>query len=176
MEEKREAKSRRHILNAFIALRSKKDLEKIKVIEICQLAEINKSTFYTYYHDIYDLSTQMQQEIIDRIALTLPRLENAIEDTESFTKDVLLAYEANKEQIRTMFSGTQSYRLPQMVKEKVISIVREYRGEAFTEESLVRISFKIYGAYYAFLEKTDMNEMDKIDFISRLSGENDSYS
>ncbi len=175
MTEKKMAKSERHILNAFIALRSKKDLESIKVVEICELAEINKSTFYTYYHDIYDLSNQLEQEIIDRIAKTLPSPENVIEDTETFTKDVLMAYEANKEQIRTMFSGSQAYRLPMMVKDKVITLVEQYRGESLSAESLLRIDFKIYGAYYAFIEKANMNEMEKIEFISRLAGENDRY-
>ena len=43
-------------MNAFLELRSKKALEKITVRELCEKAEINKSTFYTHFRDIYDLS------------------------------------------------------------------------------------------------------------------------
>lgn len=47
-------KTRQSIVNAFIALRSGKPLEKITVKELCEKAQINKSTFYFHYADIYD--------------------------------------------------------------------------------------------------------------------------
>ena len=45
-------KTERGIKNAFIELRSKKPLEKITIKELCELACINKSTFYSHYRDI----------------------------------------------------------------------------------------------------------------------------
>ena len=56
-------KTERGIKNAFIELRSRKPLEKITVRELCELACINKSTFYSHYKDIYDLSDSMEAEI-----------------------------------------------------------------------------------------------------------------
>ena len=41
-------KTEQAIKNAFIELRSKKSLEKITVKELCELAMINKSTFYSH--------------------------------------------------------------------------------------------------------------------------------
>ena len=32
--------------------------------ELAELAEISKATFYLHYHDIYDLSSKMQKEVI----------------------------------------------------------------------------------------------------------------
>ena len=46
-------KTEKAIKNAFMELRSKKPLEKISVRELCALACINKSTFYSHYEDIY---------------------------------------------------------------------------------------------------------------------------
>ena len=43
--DKRIEKTKHGIFNAFIELRSKKDLECISVKELCELANINKSTF-----------------------------------------------------------------------------------------------------------------------------------
>ena len=40
-------KTEKAIKNAFMELRSKKPLEKISVRELCALACINKSTFYS---------------------------------------------------------------------------------------------------------------------------------
>ena len=44
----RTEKTESSIINAFIELRAKKPLEKITVKELCQLARINKSTFYAH--------------------------------------------------------------------------------------------------------------------------------
>ena len=43
---------------AFLALLEKKDLPYITVKEICQQAGVNRSTFYKYYQDKYDLMDQ----------------------------------------------------------------------------------------------------------------------
>lgn len=41
--------------NALITLLNKKDFELITVKEICELAEVNRSTFYLHYDNSYDL-------------------------------------------------------------------------------------------------------------------------
>ncbi len=51
--EKRSAKA--EFITAFWKLYEKKQLEKISIREICQLAGYNRTTFYAYYDNIYDL-------------------------------------------------------------------------------------------------------------------------
>ena len=41
-------KTRQSIINAFIELRSHKELERITIKELCEKAQINKSTFYAH--------------------------------------------------------------------------------------------------------------------------------
>ena len=57
-------KTERAIRNAFLELRAAKPLEKITVKELCSLACINKSTFYSHYEDIYALSQMLESETI----------------------------------------------------------------------------------------------------------------
>ena len=63
----REIKTQRSIRNAFLQLRSEKPLERIRVKELAELAEISKGTFYLHYHDVYDLSEQLQNEVIENV-------------------------------------------------------------------------------------------------------------
>ena len=63
----REKRTKRNIKNAFISLRKTKALERITVKELAELAEISKATFYLHYCDIYDLSDQLQKEVIQDI-------------------------------------------------------------------------------------------------------------
>lgn len=53
--DKRVIKTKKAIRQAFISLRQNKPIEKIYVENLCREALINKSTFYRYYRDIYDL-------------------------------------------------------------------------------------------------------------------------
>ena len=57
-------KTRRSIINGFLELRARKPLEKIRVRELCEKAQINKSTFYDHYRDVYDLAEQLEDEAI----------------------------------------------------------------------------------------------------------------
>ena len=169
--EGKQNKSQRNIINAFFSLRARKSLEKISVKEVCELADVNKSTFYVYYRDILDLSLSLQKDVIDRIAETLPSLDKIVDDQYQFTKDVLLAYEANKVQISTLFSGTQLYQLPLLIKEKLLKILEDQPTSVDKEQLSMLIDYKVYGSFAAFMESTKMNQVKKIEFISRLAGE-----
>ena len=54
-EDRRTAYSKKVIREALLELMRDKPLNKITVKEICTLADVNRSTFYAYYEDIYDL-------------------------------------------------------------------------------------------------------------------------
>ena len=60
----RQQRTRRSIVNAFLALRSEKPIETITVRELTERAQIHKATFYLHYHDIYDLSEALEWEVI----------------------------------------------------------------------------------------------------------------
>ena len=54
------------IQNAFGELLRQKPFSKITVREICDKAEINRSTFYKHYQDCYDLLDKMKDETLQR--------------------------------------------------------------------------------------------------------------
>ncbi len=60
---KRRRESIAKIESVFIEFLQQKELEDITVSEICKAADINRSTFYANFVDIYDLA----EKIIDRL-------------------------------------------------------------------------------------------------------------
>ena len=52
------------IKKAFLELLHQKPMNKITVREICERAEINRSTFYKHYLDCYDLVDQHKEEAL----------------------------------------------------------------------------------------------------------------
>ena len=53
------------IKNALIDLMEKKTINKITVKEICETADINRSTFYLHYVDQYALLEEIENDIIN---------------------------------------------------------------------------------------------------------------
>ena len=51
------------IQNAFVDLLQSTPLQRIRVGDICKLANINRSTFYSNYLDIYDLSDKLRAQM-----------------------------------------------------------------------------------------------------------------
>lgn len=48
---------------AFTGLLSKKPIQSISVKELCALANVNRSTFYTHYQDIYALLEEIENDM-----------------------------------------------------------------------------------------------------------------
>lgn len=54
--------TRNKIKDVFVDLLTTKAIQSITVQDICKRIEINRSTFYTHYDDVYDLMTQIEME------------------------------------------------------------------------------------------------------------------
>ncbi|WP_413627925.1 hypothetical protein R4B61_01695 [Fructilactobacillus vespulae] len=56
-------KTKTNIKNTYLLMINDNPDKRIKVIELCRLAEINRSTFYSYYYDIYQVMEEINDEI-----------------------------------------------------------------------------------------------------------------
>lgn len=63
------------IFKALSTLASKKPLTAITVTELCQLADIHKSTFYLHYHDIHHCAREFQNRLTDYICNIISEYE-----------------------------------------------------------------------------------------------------
>ena len=52
----------------LIRLLKEKPLSQVTVSELCRMAEINRSTYYTHYANPYDQLEQMERELLDNLA------------------------------------------------------------------------------------------------------------
>lgn len=68
--DRRERKSKTALKNALIELMVKKDADKITVSEICLLADVNRSTFYTHFSSVEQLLCDIHEDLfadMDRV-------------------------------------------------------------------------------------------------------------
>ena len=57
--------TRMRIREAFFECLEKKPINKITVKEICDIAEINRATFYTHYADQFELMQKLEEEVLE---------------------------------------------------------------------------------------------------------------
>lgn len=150
-------KTEQAIRNAFIELRTKKPLEKITVKELCELALINKSTFYAHYEDMYALSEAMEQEKVDSIIGSIAHLKDyTTESSDIFTRELCLSFMSQISLIKILFSGREQNhlgsRLDRALKEVIFRKYPEYEKDPSKQ---ILLSYAILGTYHAYLSNPE---------------------
>lgn len=60
-----------NLRDAFWTLYTQKPIEKISIKEITDLAGYNRGTFYLYYNDVYDIFSQIENDLLDIVKQVL---------------------------------------------------------------------------------------------------------
>lgn len=150
-------KTERAIKNAFLELRSRKPLGKITVKELCTLASINKSTFYSHYEDIYALSDKMESETIVTVLKNISsQQEEPFKNPDVFTRNLYMALISNNTLINLLFSGTEKARLGDCLETELKRLICEKYPEYQKEpEKDIMLSFCIQGCFHAYLNNQE---------------------
>lgn len=170
--DKRIIKSKESIEIAFIELRTKKELRKITVKELCEKANINKSTFYAHYEDIFQLSDQIESTVVKQVIDSITDKRSMIFDVAEFTSELFYAMQSKKELINIVFSGTQHpnlvYKISTMLKDILFEISPQLKSNS---KFNILFDYIIFGGYYAFEEnsKYDDNSDETINTLIRAT-------
>ena len=134
-------KTRRQIKNAFLKLRAKFMPENIKVKDICEEANINKTTFYKHYTDSLELSNEIDEEIVEKLMASFPKRDKLFESSGDYVRALLLALDSSSDMIRKVFRG-KSDVLCSKLEERLHSL---FKDKAKNEEDSIKISFAVGG-------------------------------
>ena len=110
-DNKRRKSSKEKIKRIFIELIQTKEINQISVSDICKKCNLNRSTFYSNYIDIYDLADKIKEDLFQEVLNLYPeevktskhsydflRLFNHIKDNQLFYKTYFkLDYDNNFE-------------------------------------------------------------------------------
>lgn len=123
------------IKDALISLLKEKPLNKITVKSICDLAEINRATFYKYYSDPFDLLEKLEQEM-------LSQLQNSLKSSAKSFRDVfrliLINIQNNGENYRSLFSENGDSQFPARIFELYYTHIAEDLREKFPQLSPIQ--------------------------------------
>ena len=163
--DRRIAKTERAIQEAFLAQRAEKPLEKIRVRELCEAAQIHKSTFYTHYPDVYALAQTMENQLVEEILARVGpiRAEDLRSRPEWLTRELFRAFLAHGRQVEILFSGSRQGALVDRLEGRLREMTsREDPGYWEDPVRRVVLSFCVRGCYYAFYNNSGRLEEDAL--------------
>ena len=159
------ARTDRAIEQAFMELREKNPLEKIKIKDLCALACINKSTFYAHYEDIYALASALENKLIESILASVPRDQDsaALHQAEQLTRDLFHAFVQNQDAVNILFSGARQGIFANCI-EKGLRDRLSAKDPTFAADldRGILLSFCVQGCFYAFTNNSDRMDESKL--------------
>ena len=161
-------KTRSSIINAFLQLRAKKQLERITVKELADLAEINKATFYLHYKDIYDLSEQLENDIFER-AFNNIRHPNSSEPR-VFIREFVETFIANQSLIDIIFGDGRRNILADKFETELKRFIFEQNPQYKDSPKMnIVLTYVIKGGYYAYAENIRYGADKVIEVVEEMA-------
>lgn len=168
---------------ALLSLLEKKDFEYITIKEICDIAGVNRSTFYLHYENTYDLLKETTQYILDKHFSyydiekkdVVRRLENRQKEGLVFTThEYLVPYLTFISENRRIFKLViKHFHLMNM--DEVHNRMFKYIFEPILiqfgvppEERAYVIKFYLTGVFAIVMEWLDNDCKDDMDFIIKV--------
>ena len=145
-------------------------MKKITVKELCQRADIHKSTFYSHYEDLYALSDALETQVVEQVIFGLHHPEYVFERPAQFIRELFQGYWTQDERIQILFSGSRSGRMVEKVEESVKQLVFCQHPEyARNPDMHIFLSYTVYGGYHAYIRSRDLPREQVVELISQLS-------
>ena len=181
MEEKktdrRAQKTKKAIYGAFISLLTQKELHKVTVQDISDLADINRTTFYKHYLDVYDLYDKFEQDMLIEWGMLVLQMQE-LRSKDFFTK--LVDYVEKNNGVFKMVFGSNA---PSNLRDKFVKMLEglfqkiesEKKGSAINNVKLsYQTSYRARGCIAILSRWLEEDSKQPKDFIVQVLSELDS--
>lgn len=167
-EDRRVRKTKKAIQDVFCELTKEKKLNEITIKELCAKADINKSTFYLHYRDIYDLANSIQNILIGDVCKIIdeyPYNETIAKAPEMWSRIAMAHFKNSNDLGALMRRPGLSFMVREMEKAVVETIMDKFVAAGMKLHSddyfhhHLYVTFVISG-YMGVLREFDVSEME----------------
>ncbi len=139
--DRRIIKTHQSIKDAFLKLRDKCTPEKMKVKDICDIANINKTTFYKYYPDSLALADEIDNKTLEDVVSSFPEVSIFFDDPKTYFERLYSSVGKKLEKLRLVFKDRTD-----ILSEKLEARFKEtYSNMAETHHEKMMMSFAVGG-------------------------------
>lgn len=130
--------TRQNFMDAFWQLYCKKNIEKITVKEVCSLAGYNRTTFYAYFQDIYEVLDEIEKNIITADEFEDKVLKNILlgKSEKEIIEKVLELYHDNNEYLSVLLGEHGDPGFREKIIKRILPKLTKYLPNLSTKEFL----------------------------------------
>ncbi|MBA4701292.1 MAG: TetR/AcrR family transcriptional regulator [Ruminococcus sp.] len=133
--------------DSLLELLKEEDIHKISIRRLCELADVNRSTFYKYYSSQYDLLKDMEDRLLEQIQGQLGE-QSKLTDHERLI-NIIDFLRTHLDLSKMLINTNVNPEFPKRVL--YLPIIQEKINEKYTlnngAESTYFIDFLLYGSY-----------------------------
>lgn len=153
--------SLKRIKEAYLDEKRKKLIPEIRVIDICQKACVNKTTFYRHYRDIYDLADEVEIEVVREILGQMKYKDKLLTEPELFARESYEIFQNHKDIVNLVFDHRIGVLIDKIEKEHV-----EYFSQKnYSSYETLQIRFCIGGAAHIMTRTLSPEESEEVQDI-----------
>lgn len=163
--------TQRVLKESFLSLLREKPVNKITVKEVCELAELNRATFYAHYSDCFALMDRIEQELLDAFEQSLRLIEGF--DVSVLISAIYTMVEQHEDACRVLiFNGASPSLLGRMIdlaKEDSIAswkLQLHHASDAELEMLYIHLSNGLMNVVLGGYDKYSREEV--ISFVNRI--------
>lgn len=157
-------KTEKLITECYIELQ-RKSKGSVKIVDLCKMAMINKTTFYAHYECMEDLHKHICRRTIEELLENCPHISEIFTNTEAFVYSITKCFSENDTKLEILFKHDTDYMV-NLVEE---SILKYYHliGESSVEKTKLR--FGIGGATRTIVSNSSDEELKiTIELIKKI--------
>lgn len=152
-KESRRTKMTRMLLKtALIELMQEKPFKQITIKELCEKADLNRTTFYLHYNDQQDVLDDIEKEVIEQTAEHIKNVSPSI-DTVELIETFLLYVQKNDTLFRTLLTGDSNEEFQLEFIRHALETIHDRLpsyGDSVSERYV--LTFLMYGTIHIIIE------------------------
>ncbi len=163
--------TQRVLKESFLSLLREKPVNKITVKEVCELAELNRATFYAHYSDCFALMESIEQELLEAFGQSLRLIDGF--DVSALIAALYAMVEQHGDACRVLIFGCASPsvlgRMIDLAKDASIAAWRQqlrHATDAELEMLYTHLSNGLMNVVVGGYDKYSRDEV--ISFVNRI--------
>nr|WP_248285580.1 TetR/AcrR family transcriptional regulator C-terminal domain-containing protein [Staphylococcus lugdunensis] len=145
-QDRRIRKSKQAIHHAFLQLLTETSFDKLTIQQLTETADINRSTFYSYYVDKYDLLEEIENKLIQDLQYFIA--EQHQQQHNIMLKNIITYLIEHIDNHRDVFSILFKIGKASMIQEKLYNLIYNHLSQYKNEDDTIEgMPFSYYMSY-----------------------------
>ena len=164
--------TRRVLKEALLSLLEKKPVNKITVKEVCELAQLNRATFYAHYSDCFALLESIEDELVEAFGRSLELVKSF--DVSALIEAIYGIVEAHESACRVLIFGKTGanvlQRMIDLAREQSVAYWRSELRRATEDDLAMLYTHLSYGLMHVFVEGYGKYSREAVvGFVNRMA-------